>query len=117
MKIQQVLTQDFQEGASAFEMVHSGLVTQLLKYLTEKGSKDDVSRTVRIKRFLKLFLGLNVSFIFLKKVLGLMTSIWYLHFGFHTFHTISCFSILFYSDQMSEISKLGFRFFGHNIQK
>lgn len=62
-KIQQVLTQDFQEGASAFEMVHSGLVTQLLKYLTEKGVKGDVPRTTRIKRFLKLFLGLNVSYL------------------------------------------------------
>ena len=97
MKIQQVLTQDFQEGASAFEMVHSGLVTQLLKYLTEKGSKDDVSRTVRIKRFLKLFLGLNVSFIFSKKVLGLMTSIWYLHFRFHTLISVQFHVFLFYS--------------------
>ena len=60
-KIQEVLTQDFQEGASAFEMVHSGMVTQLLKYLTEKGGRDDTVRTTRIKRFLKMFLGLSVS--------------------------------------------------------
>ncbi|XP_066911692.1 E3 ubiquitin-protein ligase TRIP12-like isoform X2 [Clytia hemisphaerica] len=57
-KIREVLTQDFQEGASAFEMVHSGMVTQLLKYLTENGTKDGSSRASRIKKFLKVFLGL-----------------------------------------------------------
>ncbi|KAM9481028.1 E3 ubiquitin-protein ligase TRIP12 isoform 1-T6 [Clarias gariepinus] len=42
---------------SSFEIQHSGLVKQLLLYLTSNSERDVVSRDERIKRFLHIFCG------------------------------------------------------------
>ncbi|KAG9343628.1 hypothetical protein JZ751_013798 [Albula glossodonta] len=42
---------------SSFEIQHSGLVRQLLLYLTSDSDRDAVSRDVRLKRFLHVFFG------------------------------------------------------------
>uniref|UniRef100_A0A8C7UYF1 E3 ubiquitin-protein ligase n=1 Tax=Oncorhynchus mykiss TaxID=8022 RepID=A0A8C7UYF1_ONCMY len=42
---------------SSFEIQHSGLVKQLLLYLTSSSDRDLVSRDVRLKRFLHVFYG------------------------------------------------------------
>ncbi|XP_053479325.1 E3 ubiquitin-protein ligase TRIP12 [Ictalurus furcatus] len=46
-----------ESDVSSFEIQHSGLVKQLLLYLTSKSERDVVSRDERIKRFLHIFYG------------------------------------------------------------
>lgn len=50
-----------ESDVSSFEIQHSGLVKQLLLYLTSKSERDVVSRDERIKRFLHIFYGSPVS--------------------------------------------------------
>lgn len=54
-----LLNEDIQAGASPFEIVHSGMVTKLLKYITCEGCKTDIPRATRIKRFLSTFFGIQ----------------------------------------------------------
>ncbi|XP_065121190.1 E3 ubiquitin-protein ligase TRIP12 isoform X3 [Paramisgurnus dabryanus] len=46
-----------ESDVSSFEIQHSGLVKQMLLYLTSNSDRDAVSRDVRIKRFLNVFFG------------------------------------------------------------
>uniref|UniRef100_A0AAY5KAM3 E3 ubiquitin-protein ligase n=1 Tax=Esox lucius TaxID=8010 RepID=A0AAY5KAM3_ESOLU len=46
-----------ESDVSSFEIQHSGLVKQLLLYLTSSSEHDIVSRDVRLKRFLHVFYG------------------------------------------------------------
>ncbi|XP_067245856.1 E3 ubiquitin-protein ligase TRIP12 isoform X3 [Chanodichthys erythropterus] len=46
-----------ESDVSSFEIQHSGLVKQLLLYLTSNSERDIVSRDERIKRFLHVFFG------------------------------------------------------------
>ncbi|XP_030622812.1 E3 ubiquitin-protein ligase TRIP12 isoform X2 [Chanos chanos] len=46
-----------ESDVSSFEIQHSGLVKQLLLYLTSNSELDAVSRDVRLKRFLHVFFG------------------------------------------------------------
>ncbi|KAM6305249.1 E3 ubiquitin-protein ligase TRIP12 isoform 5-T5 [Aegotheles albertisi] len=46
-----------ESDVSSFEIQHSGFVKQLLLYLTSKSEKDAVSRDIRLKRFLHVFLS------------------------------------------------------------
>ncbi|XP_051725540.1 E3 ubiquitin-protein ligase TRIP12 isoform X4 [Ctenopharyngodon idella] len=46
-----------ESDVSSFEIQHSGLVKQLLLYLTSNSERDTVSRDERIKRFLHVFFG------------------------------------------------------------
>ncbi|KAJ7324841.1 hypothetical protein JRQ81_017861 [Phrynocephalus forsythii] len=46
-----------ESDVSSFEIQHSGFMKQLLLYLTSKSEKDAVSRDVRLKRFLHVFLS------------------------------------------------------------
>lgn len=50
-----------ESDVSSFEIQHSGLVKQLLLYLTSNSDRDAVSRDVRLKRFLRVFFGCPVS--------------------------------------------------------
>lgn len=50
-----------ESDVSSFEIQHSGLVKQLLLYLTSNSDRDIVSRDERIKRFLHIFYGSPVS--------------------------------------------------------
>lgn len=50
-----------ESDVSSFEIQHSGLVKQLLLYLTSNSERDVVSRDERIKRFLHIFYGSPVS--------------------------------------------------------
>jgi len=52
-----VLKEKNDSGASAFEILHSGLIKSLLRYLTVDSPRDCVPRSTRIKRFLHVFLG------------------------------------------------------------
>jgi len=45
---------------SPFEFIHSGLVTALMSYLT---SSDSTLRDNRLRKFLRIFLSLPVSFL------------------------------------------------------
>ncbi|KAJ8256885.1 hypothetical protein COCON_G00190370 [Conger conger] len=49
-----------ESDVSSFEIQHSGLVKQLLLYLTSNSDRDAVSRDVRLKRFLHVFYGCPV---------------------------------------------------------
>ncbi|XP_051952597.1 E3 ubiquitin-protein ligase TRIP12 isoform X2 [Xyrauchen texanus] len=46
-----------ESDVSSFEIQHSGLVKQLLLYLTSNSERDNISRDDRIKRFLHVFFG------------------------------------------------------------
>ncbi|XP_033487253.1 E3 ubiquitin-protein ligase TRIP12 isoform X3 [Epinephelus lanceolatus] len=46
-----------ESDVSSFEIQHSGLVKQLLVYLTSNNDRDLLSRDVRLKRFLHVFAG------------------------------------------------------------
>ncbi|XP_067275576.1 E3 ubiquitin-protein ligase TRIP12 isoform X5 [Pseudorasbora parva] len=46
-----------ESDVSSFEIQHSGLVKQMLLYLTSNSERDTVSRDERIKRFLHVFFG------------------------------------------------------------
>lgn len=46
-----------ESDVSSFEIQHSGLVKQLLLYLTSNSERDTISRDERIKRFLHVFFG------------------------------------------------------------
>ncbi|XP_051512203.1 E3 ubiquitin-protein ligase TRIP12 isoform X2 [Myxocyprinus asiaticus] len=46
-----------ESDVSSFEIQHSGLVKQLLLYLTTNSERDTISRDARIKRFLHVFFG------------------------------------------------------------
>lgn len=50
-----------ESDVSSFEIQHSGLVKQLLVYLTSSADRDLLSRDVRLKRFLRVFAGCPVS--------------------------------------------------------
>lgn len=50
-----------ESDVSSFEIQHSGLVKQLLVYLTSNTDRDLLSRDVRLKRFLHVFAGCPVS--------------------------------------------------------
>lgn len=50
-----------ESDVSSFEIQHSGLVKQLLVYLTSSTDGDLLSRDVRLKRFLRVFAGCPVS--------------------------------------------------------
>uniref|UniRef100_A0A8C5HXD4 E3 ubiquitin-protein ligase n=1 Tax=Gouania willdenowi TaxID=441366 RepID=A0A8C5HXD4_GOUWI len=50
-----------ESDVSSFEIQHSGLVKQLLLYLTSSADRDLLSRDVRLKRFLHIFAGCPVS--------------------------------------------------------
>eukprot|EP00794_Sanderia_malayensis_P011042 gene11042-12207_t len=56
-ELNDVLKEKNEFGACAFEIVHSGLITSLLQYLTHDLPFDAVPRSTRIKRFLHIFLG------------------------------------------------------------
>lgn len=49
-----------ESDVSSFEIQHSGLVKQLLIYLTSNADRDLLSRDVRLKRFLNIFAGCPV---------------------------------------------------------
>uniref|UniRef100_A0A1A7Z3V9 E3 ubiquitin-protein ligase n=1 Tax=Iconisemion striatum TaxID=60296 RepID=A0A1A7Z3V9_9TELE len=49
-----------ESDVSSFEIQHSGLVKQLLVYLTSSSDRDLLSRDVRLKRFLHVFTGCPV---------------------------------------------------------
>ncbi|XP_076002219.1 E3 ubiquitin-protein ligase TRIP12 isoform X1 [Genypterus blacodes] len=49
-----------ESDVSSFEIQHSGLVKQLLVYLTSNTERDILSRDVRLKRFLHIFSGCPV---------------------------------------------------------
>ncbi|KAM6988562.1 E3 ubiquitin-protein ligase TRIP12 isoform 11-T24 [Tautogolabrus adspersus] len=49
-----------ESDVSSFEIQHSGLVKQLLLYLTSHSDRDLLSRDVRLKRFLHVFAGCPV---------------------------------------------------------
>ncbi|XP_034556428.1 E3 ubiquitin-protein ligase TRIP12 isoform X5 [Notolabrus celidotus] len=49
-----------ESDVSSFEIQHSGLVKQLLVYLTSNSDRDLLSRDVRLKRFLHVFTGCPV---------------------------------------------------------
>ncbi|CAF87228.1 unnamed protein product, partial [Tetraodon nigroviridis] len=49
-----------ESDVSSFEIQHSGLVKQLLVYLTSSTDRDLLSRDVRLKRFLRVFAGCPV---------------------------------------------------------
>ncbi|KAJ8368138.1 hypothetical protein SKAU_G00081660 [Synaphobranchus kaupii] len=49
-----------ESDVSSFEIQHSGLVKQLLLYLTSNSDRDAISRDVRLKRFLHVFFGCPV---------------------------------------------------------
>lgn len=49
-----------ESDVSSFEIQHSGLVKQLLLYLTSNTERDVVGRDVRLKRFLNIFFGCPV---------------------------------------------------------
>ncbi|XP_070685279.1 E3 ubiquitin-protein ligase TRIP12 isoform X3 [Pempheris klunzingeri] len=49
-----------ESDVSSFEIQHSGLVKQLLVYLTSNSDRDLLSRDVRLKRFLHVFAGCPV---------------------------------------------------------
>lgn len=49
-----------ESDVSSFEIQHSGLVKQLLIYLTSNTDRDLLSRDVRLKRFLHVFAGCPV---------------------------------------------------------
>ncbi|XP_038549125.1 E3 ubiquitin-protein ligase TRIP12 isoform X3 [Micropterus salmoides] len=49
-----------ESDVSSFEIQHSGLVKQLLVYLTSSNDRDLLSRDVRLKRFLNVFAGCPV---------------------------------------------------------
>ncbi|KAL7401333.1 hypothetical protein ABVT39_026504 [Epinephelus coioides] len=49
-----------ESDVSSFEIQHSGLVKQLLVYLTSNNDRDLLSRDVRLKRFLHVFAGCPV---------------------------------------------------------
>jgi len=49
-----------ESDVSSFEIQHSGLVKQLLLYLTSSTEHDAVGRDVRLKRFLNVFFGCPV---------------------------------------------------------
>ncbi|XP_017163763.1 E3 ubiquitin-protein ligase TRIP12 isoform X2 [Poecilia reticulata] len=55
-----------ESDVSSFEIQHSGLVKQLLIYLTSNADRDLLSRDVRLKRFLNIFAGCP----YLKKLPG-----------------------------------------------
>ncbi|XP_073706068.1 E3 ubiquitin-protein ligase TRIP12 isoform X6 [Garra rufa] len=46
-----------ESDVSSFEIQHSGLVKQMLLYLTSNSERDTISRDERIKRFLHVFFG------------------------------------------------------------
>lgn len=50
-----------ESDVSSFEIQHSGLVKQLLLFLTSSNDRDAVSRDQRIKRFLHIFYSCPVS--------------------------------------------------------
>lgn len=50
-----------ESDVSSFEIQHSGLVKQLLLYLTSNSERDTISRDERIKRFLHVFFGCPVG--------------------------------------------------------
>lgn len=50
-----------ESDVSSFEIQHSGLVKQLLLYLTSSTDRDLLSRDVRLKRFLHVFASCPVS--------------------------------------------------------
>lgn len=50
-----------ESDVSSFEIQHSGLVKQLLLYLTSNSERDPISRDERIKRFLHVFFDCPVS--------------------------------------------------------
>ncbi|XP_065056615.1 E3 ubiquitin-protein ligase TRIP12-like [Rhopilema esculentum] len=56
-EISDVLKEKNDHGASAFEILHSGLIKSLLRYLTIDRPDNAVQRNIRIKRFLHVFLG------------------------------------------------------------
>lgn len=49
-----------ESDVSSFEIQHSGLVKQLLVYLTSNSDRDLLSRDMRLKRFLHVFTGCPV---------------------------------------------------------
>ena len=49
-----------ESDVSSFEIQHSGLVKQMLLYLTSHGDRDLVCRDVRLKRFLHVFFSCPV---------------------------------------------------------
>ncbi|XP_067450592.1 E3 ubiquitin-protein ligase TRIP12 isoform X2 [Thunnus thynnus] len=49
-----------ESDVSSFEIQHSGLVKQLLVYLTSNNDRDLLSRDIRLKRFLHVFAGCPV---------------------------------------------------------
>lgn len=49
-----------ESDVSSFEIQHSGLVKQLLVYLTANTDRELLSRDVRLKRFLHVFSGCPV---------------------------------------------------------
>lgn len=49
-----------ESDVSSFEIQHSGMVKQLLVYLTSNNDRDLLSRDVRLKRFLHVFAGCPV---------------------------------------------------------
>lgn len=49
-----------ESDVSSFEIQHSGMVKQLLVYLTSNMDTDLLSRDVRLKRFLHVFAGCPV---------------------------------------------------------
>lgn len=49
-----------ESDVSSFEIQHSGLVKQLLVYLTSNTDRDLLSRDMRLKRFLHVFAGCPV---------------------------------------------------------
>lgn len=67
-----------ESDVSSFEIQHSGLVKQLLVYLTSSTDRDLLSRDVRLKRFLRVFAGCPVSNLELVTTCYVRTSMVYL---------------------------------------
>ncbi|XP_026086859.1 E3 ubiquitin-protein ligase TRIP12-like isoform X3 [Carassius auratus] len=55
--LEEISTIVSESDVSSFEIQHSGLVKQLLLYLTSNSERDTISRDERIKRFLHVFFG------------------------------------------------------------
>ncbi|XP_059420666.1 E3 ubiquitin-protein ligase TRIP12-like isoform X3 [Carassius carassius] len=55
--LEEISTIVSESDVSSFEIQHSGLVKQLLLYLTSNSERDTTSRDERIKRFLHVFFG------------------------------------------------------------
>ncbi|XP_031562481.1 E3 ubiquitin-protein ligase TRIP12-like [Actinia tenebrosa] len=61
LKVIRCVLSDSEEGASPFEILHSGLVPQLLRYLTSQTSDYQQPLESRLKRFLQAFMDLPES--------------------------------------------------------